>query len=323
MSYPYMFLFLAYFGVFLYLCAVSDGHLILNDGFVGIGLDLSKLSLGKRNGACPASENFTCVCGAKETPIAVAVPICSSSYRWKVSCKPCDDLTPEVVCPRYRLCEQCQLDGGNSCVTCPPGKFGKWCENTCNCRNGGVCERSGKCQCPHDYEGITCELWKGCAPLAAIRPPLEVILQPPDLPVTAVYSCPTNYVLSGPAVSTCISGSWTSSPPTCRPKCPILSAPANGRLIFSGSDLVEGISGEVECLQGYRLVGERTLTCMAGGKWNHNLPVCEELATCPDPGNANHAERTILPNAIKIGGHFLQDSRIQFKCKAGFEQMGF
>lgn len=294
----------------------------MNDGFVGIGIDLSKLSLGKKTGTCAPSENFTCECSTKNLSISVAVPLCSYTYRWKLRCKPCDDLKPEDICPRYRLCEQCHLDGGDSCVTCPEGKFGKWCENTCTCKNGGTCERSGTCICPPSHEGRNCEKSRGCDPLPAISPPLQVILQPPENPVTAIYNCPSDYVLSGQAVSTCISGKWSSSAPTCRPKCPILSAPANGRLVFSGSDLVEGISANVECSQGYRLVGHKTSTCMPGGVWNHELPLCEELATCPDPGNVNHAERTIMTDAIKVGGHFLQESRIQYQCKSGFEQMG-
>lgn len=54
----------------------------------------------------------------------------------------------------------------------------------------------------------------------------------------------------------------------------------------------------------------------------HFFNILEELASCPDPGDVNHAERTVLSSSVKVGGHFLQDSRIQYRCKAGFEQMG-
>nr|BAR45633.1 limulus clotting factor C-like [Hasarius adansoni] len=276
---------------------------------------------GVNLGLCD-DTHFTCTCGQSDFQVRLKIKRCSYTYRWKVRCKPCNDLKPEDVCPRYRLCEQCHLDGGNSCVTCPNGKFGNWCENTCTCQNGATCERNGKCICQPSYEGRNCENKKGCGPLPGLSPPLQVTLQPPDHPVTAVYSCPPDFVLSGQAISTCVSGKWSSGAPTCRPKCAILSAPANGRLVFSGNDLVEGVSAEVECSQGYRLVGQKILTCLAGGKWNHELPLCEELATCPDPGDVNHAERNVMSGSTKIGGHFLQDSKIQYMCKAGFEQMG-
>ena len=59
-------------------------------------------------------------------------------------------------------------------------------------------------------------LLPGCGPLPKITPPLQVTLQPPENPLTAVYSCPPDYVLSGQAVSTCVSGKWSSPAPTCR-----------------------------------------------------------------------------------------------------------
>lgn len=60
----------------------------------------------------------------------------------------------------------------------------------------------------------------GCGTLPNVTPPLQVIFQPPDNPLTAAYSCPSDYVLSGHAVSTCMNGTWSSPAPTCR-KCKI------------------------------------------------------------------------------------------------------
>ncbi|GBN53957.1 hypothetical protein AVEN_146047-1 [Araneus ventricosus] len=87
----------------------------------------------------------------------------------------------------------------------------------CACVNGGICERNGRCLCPVDFEGRRCENRKGCSPPSPPVPPLQVVLSPPDWPVTAVYTCPTEYELRGPSVLTCMSNTkWSSKPPVCR-----------------------------------------------------------------------------------------------------------
>ncbi|XP_035213248.1 limulus clotting factor C-like isoform X2 [Stegodyphus dumicola] len=266
---------------------------------------------------------FTCTCGQSDVQIKVKIKRCSYSHRWKITCKPCNKLKESDVCPKYQACKQCHADGGDSCATCPDGKFGTWCENVCTCVNGGVCERDGKCICSQGYEGRNCERKKGCSPPGAIAHPLQVTLSPAGRPVTAVYSCPEDYELSGSAVSTCLPGDkWSSEPPVCLKKCPLLSAPANGKLEFSANVLVEGVTADITCNAHHRLIGQKTLACLANGQWNTELPVCEELASCPDPGNVQYADRTILPGAVKRGGHFVQNSKIQYSCKPGFELMG-
>ncbi|XP_042902072.1 limulus clotting factor C [Parasteatoda tepidariorum] len=154
--------------------------------------------------------------------------------------------------------------------------------------------------------------------------PVQVLLSPPNMPVTAVYSCPEGYILKGSAISTCQSNKkWSSNPPVCSPACPLLSAPANGKLTFSSNELTEGVTAETVCNPHHRLIGEQVLTCLNGGHWNEELPVCEKLAFCPDPGDVRNAARKVPPESVKIGGHFLQDSRINYKCRIGYEQMGF
>ncbi|XP_054720067.1 clotting factor C-like [Uloborus diversus] len=248
---------------------------------------------------------------------------CNRAQRWKIKCKPCNDVSPEDICPRYSACLQCHSDGGNECATCPDGKFGRWCENACKCINGGTCERDGKCTCPDGYHGRNCEKKRGCSPPPPVEPPLEVQLSPPDSPMTAVYRCGPEYVLKGPAVSTCLSNQrWSSSAPECLLKCPLLSAPANGGLKFSGNELVEGVTAEVSCNPNHRLVGQRILACMRDGHWSSEIPTCEELASCSDPGNAENGERALLPGASKVNGHFIQDSKIEYICSAEYEMLG-
>ncbi|GIY09525.1 clotting factor C [Caerostris darwini] len=266
---------------------------------------------------------FNCVCGKSDFRVRTKVKQCSYSYRWKVRCKPCNDLKEEDICPRYQRCEQCHSNGGDSCATCPEGKFGTWCENDCTCVNNGICERDGRCTCSADFEGKNCERRRGCNQPEPGLPPLQVVLSPPDRPVTAVYTCPKEYVLRGQPVLTCLpNNNWSSKPPICLRKCPLLSAPANGRLDFSANELVEEVTATITCNPYHRLIGSETLTCLDGGKWSGELPICEKLASCPDPGNVQFADRIIPSDAVKMGGHFIQDSRIEYRCEGGYEQLG-
>ncbi|KAG8192844.1 hypothetical protein JTE90_014624 [Oedothorax gibbosus] len=306
--------------VLTFLASHAEGHIFAKDGFVGIGIDLSKLGLLDK---CPETVNLTCPCGLGESTVAVPIKVCSYTHRWKVRCKPCNDVKEENICPQYQSCLQCPADGKGGCATCPPQKFGTWCENDCPCLNGGICARDGKCTCTNNYEGRNCEKKRGCTPPEPPEYPLQVVLSPPLRPLTAVYSCPATHELRGQPVSTCLANDvWSSRTPKCLMKCPLLSAPANGRLTFSANELVEGVKAKITCNPYHRLNGVDTLTCMEGGQWRGDLPACEKLATCPDPGNVLNAERVVPPESVKVGGHFIQDSRIQYTCNAGFEQLG-
>ncbi|KFM57622.1 Limulus clotting factor C, partial [Stegodyphus mimosarum] len=263
--------------MFVACLTICEGHLIVKDGIVGIGLDLGKFRA--KNDGC-SYENITCPCGLRGAAVIVAIPLCSEAGKsilapWKKTCEPCDDLKPEDICPRYQNCRQCHADGREMCAACPDGQFGTWCENVCTCVNGGVCTRDGKCQCPYYYEGQNCEKRKGCSPPNGIIYPLQVTLSPSDRPVTAVYSCPEDYELSGTAVSICLpDDEWSSEPPVCFKRCPLLSSPANGKLTFSANILVEGVTADITCNPFHRLIGQKKLACLANGQWSTELPIC-------------------------------------------------
>ncbi|GFY77304.1 limulus clotting factor C [Trichonephila inaurata madagascariensis] len=260
--------------------------------FIGCFVDIC-YTKGIDLGFCDDTE-FICACGQSNSRVTLKIKRCNYAYRWKVRCKPCNDLKEEDVCPKYLACKQCHADGKDGCASCPDGKFGTWCENDCTCINRGVCEKDGKCTCSPEFEGRNCEKRKGCVPPGPIKPPLMAV------PVHLT----------------------DHSIPTCLPKCPLLSAPANGRLTFSANELVEGVTAITICNPYHRLIGNDMITCLAGGKWSGELPVCEKLATCPDPGLVQFAERIIPPDSVKLAGQFIQDSRIEYKCHAGYEQFG-
>lgn len=64
-------------------------------------------------------------------------------------------------------------------------------------------------------------------------------------------------------------------------RCPDPRPFRNGIVI--GQDYSVGMTISFECLPGYTLLGEPSLTCLHGisRNWNHPLPRCEgDLATC-------------------------------------------
>lgn len=68
--------------------------------------------------------------------------------------------------------------------------------------------------------------------------------------------------------------------PTCKVvKCSSLKTPANGRMqltkiSFNGR-------AKFTCDDGFNLIGEDTLTCLASGSWSSEVPTCKSIYECP------------------------------------------
>jgi len=61
--------------------------------------------------------------------------------------------------------------------------------------------------------------------------------------------------------------------------CGLLTNPANGIVdVSQGTTL--GRMATYNCIEEYRLIGEQTRTCEAGGGWSGNAPTCGEFMTC-------------------------------------------
>lgn len=46
--------------------------------------------------------------------------------------------------------------GENCTEACRPGYFGPDCSSLCRCKNGGTCDRSGRCTCAPGWKGPSC-----------------------------------------------------------------------------------------------------------------------------------------------------------------------
>lgn len=78
--------------------------------------------------------------------------------------------------------------------------------------------------------------------------------------------------------------------------CPDPRPFRNGIVI--GTDFSVGMTVSFECLPGYSLIGEASLTCLHGisRNWNHPLPRCEGN-TEGHPSTCYHVRITLFQNA--------------------------
>ncbi|XP_011871381.1 PREDICTED: sushi, von Willebrand factor type A, EGF and pentraxin domain-containing protein 1-like [Vollenhovia emeryi] len=125
------------------------------------------------------------------------------------------------------------------------------------------------------------------------------------------YSCAEGYELRGNPHRICNSdGKWIGLPPICiGTTCKNLLAPENGDIEYILEEnerddvtiLQAGQQLEFKCNPGYRLIGERYLTCLETGVWDHKRPSCA-LYGCPSPGQIEHGY-TVPSNSGRTSVH--------------------
>ncbi|XP_076380505.1 sushi, von Willebrand factor type A, EGF and pentraxin domain-containing protein 1 isoform X1 [Megalopta genalis] len=111
------------------------------------------------------------------------------------------------------------------------------------------------------------------------------------------YSCLSGYQLLGNPRRICnAEGKWTGVAPVCIGRtCKNLLAPEHGDIEYVREEyerddlsiLQVGQQLEFKCDTGYHLVGEKFLTCLESGLWDHERPTCE-IYGCPSPKEIDH-----------------------------------
>ncbi|XP_072231457.1 seizure protein 6 homolog isoform X2 [Leuresthes tenuis] len=94
--------------------------------------------------------------------------------------------------------------------------------------------------------------------------------------------------------------------------CPELPEIANGWKSTSHPDLIHGTVVTYQCYPGYTLVGSEILMCQWDLTWSGDVPRCEEVLTCQDPGNVEHSRKVITGSRFAVG------STVQFNCNKGY-----
>ncbi|XP_071781512.2 seizure protein 6 homolog [Centroberyx gerrardi] len=94
--------------------------------------------------------------------------------------------------------------------------------------------------------------------------------------------------------------------------CSELPEITNGWKSTSHPDLIHGTVITYQCYPGYELVGSEILMCQWDLTWSGDVPRCEEVMTCQDPGSVEHSQKVITGSRFTVG------STVQYICNKGY-----
>ncbi|KAJ0064066.1 hypothetical protein NL108_018181, partial [Boleophthalmus pectinirostris] len=98
--------------------------------------------------------------------------------------------------------------------------------------------------------------------------------------------------------------------------CPELPEISNGWKSSSHPDLVQGTVVTYQCYPGFQLEGAELLMCQWDLTWSGDLPSCQRVVSCPDPGKVDHSRRVLSSS------HFTVGSSVQYVCDKGYSLHG-
>ncbi|XP_077167883.1 seizure protein 6 homolog isoform X3 [Paroedura picta] len=98
--------------------------------------------------------------------------------------------------------------------------------------------------------------------------------------------------------------------------CPELPEIPNGWKTVSHPELIHGTVVTYHCYPGYELVGTELLMCHWDLTWSGDLPSCQRVTTCRDPGDVDHGRRMVSSSKFPVG------STVQFICDKGYTLTG-
>ncbi|KTG40522.1 hypothetical protein cypCar_00002802 [Cyprinus carpio] len=98
--------------------------------------------------------------------------------------------------------------------------------------------------------------------------------------------------------------------------CPELPEISNGWKTTSHPDLVHGTVVTYQCYPGFEVVGTEMLMCQWDLTWSGDLPRCERVLSCPDPGTVEHSRRVMSGPRLIVG------STVQYICNKGYSLSG-
>ncbi|KAG7203366.1 hypothetical protein KM043_013441 [Ampulex compressa] len=161
------------------------------------------------------------------------------------------------------------------------------------------------------------------------------------------YACMSGYELRGNPRRICnTDGKWSGLPPICIGKtCKNLLAPENGDIEYIIEEnerdditiLQVGQQLEFKCDPGFRLSGERYLTCIDSGIWDHDRPTCISNGCLPpkeiDHGYMTFTNTSTPVNSFATSGSFnatedssqkayFYDDIVAFSCHRGYKFRG-
>ncbi|TNM88053.1 hypothetical protein fugu_006274 [Takifugu bimaculatus] len=153
----------------------------------------------------------------------------------------------------------------------------------------------------------------------------SISCSPPVVPYcynsTCEVRCDEGYQANGPNQLRCDdTGRWSASLPTCRiKKCPpiLFPFPGNMTCVDTLEPFSFGSCCNFTCQEGYALMGETTMSCLASGKWNGSAPTCAvvQCSKLEAPHNAS------IQCDNPLGEHSYGSTCI-VQCDEGFDLIG-
>ncbi|XP_076814212.1 sushi, von Willebrand factor type A, EGF and pentraxin domain-containing protein 1-like isoform X2 [Clavelina lepadiformis] len=137
------------------------------------------------------------------------------------------------------------------------------------------------------------------------------------------YTCESGYQMEGEPTRVCQeTGAWSGSPPVCNPvPCPPLDDLNNGEVASTGSVYLSTAS--YSCNEGYYLVGQDELTCLATRAWGDLKtetllmpPVCLP-EPCFPPDDISNAYYVLMG-----ADDFVFGSHVEYNCNEGYNPLG-
>ncbi|XP_072514251.1 seizure protein 6 homolog isoform X1 [Salminus brasiliensis] len=98
--------------------------------------------------------------------------------------------------------------------------------------------------------------------------------------------------------------------------CSELPEISNGWKSTSHPDLIHGTVVTYQCYPGFQVVGSEILMCQWDLTWSGDVPSCEKVMTCQDPGLVEHGRRVVTGSRFTVG------SSVQYACNKGYSLSG-
>ncbi|KAJ8403915.1 hypothetical protein AAFF_G00347830 [Aldrovandia affinis] len=98
--------------------------------------------------------------------------------------------------------------------------------------------------------------------------------------------------------------------------CPELPEITNGWKTTSHPELIHGTVVTYQCYPGFQVVGTEILMCQWDLTWSGDLPSCEKVLLCSDPGIVEHSRRVASGPRLTVG------STVQYICNKGYALSG-
>lgn len=130
---------------------------------------------------------------------------------------------------------------------------------------------------------------------------------------TAVYSCSPGYTLNNSSTLTCgLNATWYGEMPFCTAVACQEPDHQSHRVAIYSSLIYQSVVGFI-CEQGFRLVGESSITCLENGTWSNEPPQCLPQ-DCSHPVQIKHGQ--VHTSGTTFG------SSATYKCDEGFLMVG-